>query len=224
MNNCTPKPKLTIDLTAHGKFYYEDERFGDDAMVCPLPDALDFHDGLDQRSVVEGLKAKFPEFEVMWTSSRKDFMEDIRSVNRVVSRDEFYDSWLQALSPRSRLGRDDMQDPFRRFVRVRLSGKDRVRPWAGWFHYPLLIEKSRREMQESGERLRMLFERGEPIARDVIEEAYFEQVMRERLVIFERRKEWWRIIRWGATTALGLVLACWSGIQIWDWFVGANCS
>lgn len=220
MNNRNPRPQLTIDRTAHGKFYYEDERVGDDALRCPLPDALDFHDGLDLQSFVDELKAKFPEFEVMWTVARKDFMEDIRSVNHVVSRAEFYESWLQALSPTSRLGSDDMQDPFRRLVRVRLSGKDRVRPWTGWFHYPLLIGKSLRDMQESRDRLRMLFERGDPIARDVIEEAYFEQVQRERLAIFERRREWWRIIRWGSTTALGLVLAAWSLMQIVDRLVG----
>ena len=220
MNNRTPKPPLTIKQTAHGKLYYEDERFGDDALVCPLPDALDFQDGLDLLSFVEELKAKFPEFEVMRTSAMNDYMVDIRSMNRVVSRAEFYKSWLQAVSPHSRLSRDDMQGPFRRLVRVRLSGKDRVRPWAGWFHYPMLIDNSRREMQESTERLRSIFDGSEPTARDIIEEAYFEQVQRERLAIFERRREWWRIIRWGSTTALGLVLAAWSLMQIVDKLVG----
>lgn len=220
MNNRTPKPPLTIKQTAHGKLHYEDERFGDDALVCPLPDALDFQDGLDLLTFVEELKAKFPEFEVMRTSDMNDYMVDIRSMNREVSREQFYDSWLQVVRPPSRLGRDDMQDPFRRLVRVRLSGKDRVRPWAGWFHYPMLIDNSRREMQESTERLRSIFDGSEPTARDIIEEAYYEQVMRERLAIFERRREWWRIIRWGSTTALGLVLAAWSLMQIVDRLVG----
>ena len=220
MNNRNHKPQLTIDRTAHGKFYYEDERVGEGALVCPLPDALDFHDDLDRVTFADELKAKFPEFEVFQGYDRIDDMEDIRSVNREVNRAEFYDSWLQVVTPTSRLGGDDMQDPFRRFVRVRLSGKDRVRPWTGWFHYPLLIGKSLRDMQESRDRLRILFECGKPKARDVIEEAYFEQVQRERLAIFERRREWWRVARWGATTALGLVLACWSGIQIWDRFFG----
>ena len=71
-------------------------------------------------------------------------------------------------------------------------------------------------------RLRMLFERDNPKARDVIEESYAEQVLREWLEIFERRREWWRIIRWGSTTALGLVLAAWSAIQGWDRLFGDN--
>ena len=75
-------------------------------------------------------------------------------------------------------------------------------------------------MQDSGKRLQSLFSKGCTDWRNVVEEAYFEQVMRERLAIFERRREAWRVVRWGATTALGLVLACWSGIQIWDRFFG----
>ena len=221
----TDQPKVLIRLTAHGKPYYESiEGIEEETRESPLHNALDFPGKRGRGDLEAELKARYPGIEVSHADRAHDFVEDVRSLNRKVNEDEFVDYWRSQVEYHknfyAKYGSDEPLDPFRRLVNVKLSGPDRVRPWSGWFHYPLLIEETRREMIESGERFAELFERPNCAPRDVIEEAYLEQVLRERLAIFERRKEWWRVIRWGATTALGLVLAFWSGIQIWDWFVG----
>ena len=220
----TDRPKVLIRLTAHGKPYYESiEGIEEETRESPLHNALDFPGKRGRDDLAAEMKARYPGIEVSHADRPHDFVEDVRSLNRKVNEDEFVDYWRSQLEYDAIYRTDDPIDPFRRLVRVKLSGPDRVRPWSGWFHYPLLIEETRRQMIESGERFKKLYEHPTSNLRDVIEEAYLEQVLRERLAIFERRKEWWRVIRWGATTALGLVLACWSGIQIWDWFVGADC-
>lgn len=221
MSNRSEKPGVPIMRTAHGKPYYAvGFGFGDDAHESPLPDALDFpgDSGLDE--VENQLKARCPGVNVGYGAVRPNHIADIRSIKRKVRRDEFVKTWRLQLVFAETQGFVEVYDPFRRVLRVELSGKDRVRWWSGCFHYPLLIEDSRRRMKESGERLQSLFEQVPTSHRDVIEEAYYEQVMRERLAIFERRKENWRIIRWGSTTALGLVLAAWSLVQTVDRLAG----
>ena len=220
MTNHDRKPRVMIMRTPHGKPLYENASGVDeDDRDSPLYDALDFPGKRGLDDLEAKLKGRYPGIRVLH-GRKGNFVADLRSMNRKVSKVEFMSHWRNQLTD-APLGRPfEFNDPFRRAVPVRLYGKDRVRPWSGWFHYPLLIEDSRRQMKESGERLQSLFEQVPTKRRDVIEEAYFEQVLRERLAIFERRREWWRIIRWGATTALGLVLACWSGIQIWDRFFG----
>ena len=208
MTNTTDRPKVLIRLTAHGKPYCEIAHgLGDGDKNPPLYDALDFPGNRGRDDLEAALKAKYPGIKVGVGETERGTMAGMRSVNRQVNRDEFMDHWRIQLgyAKANRFG--NINDPFRRVVRVRLFGKDKVPIWSGWFHYPLLIEDSRSQMKESGERLAKLFERSRVSERDVIEEAYYEQVMRERLAIFERRREWWRVIRWGLTTALGVILA-----------------
>ena len=226
MLNDNDRPKVLIELTAHGKPYYKSiEGIEGESRESPLHNALDLPGKHGRDDLEAELRARYPGIEVSHAFRAKDFVDDVRSLSRKVNGDEFVDYWRSQLeyhkNYHAKFESDEPLDPFRRLVRVKLSGPDRVRPWSGWFHYPLLIEETRREMIESGERFAELFEHPSCDPRDVIEEAYREQVMRERLAIFERRKEWWRVIRWGLTTALGLVLAAWSGIQVWDrFFVG----
>ena len=213
--------RASIRRTAHGKPYYEVWLgLGDAIEESPMPAALDFPCKPSRDDLAAELRVRYPGIEVRHGERGLDSAADMRSLNRKADRGEFIDYWRGQLRFAETRGFDDLNDPYRRFVRVKLSGKDRVRWCSGWFHYPLLIEDSRRQMTESSERLQSLFEQDRPNRRDVIEEAYFEQVMRERLAIFERRKENWRIIRWGSTTALGLVLAAWSLMQIVDKLVG----
>ena len=221
MVNDTERSDVQIRRTAHGKPYHDRIQVVEhDIQESPLHDALDFPcaDGLDE--IESGLRAKSPGIAVGPGEPNRKVILGLRSLNRRIERDEFMRTWHIQLGLTKLFGFEGLNDPFFRNVPVRLSGKDRVRWWSGWFHYPLLIENSSGEMRESGERLQSLFGEREPTARDVIEEAYFEQVMRERLAIFERRREWWRVIRWGSTTALGIVLAAWSLMQIVDRVIG----
>lgn len=207
--------------TAQGKLYYEILGVPEDGhQEPPFPDALDFPGESARGPLKDELRARCPGIEPRYDEKRLDFVANIRSSDAEVDREEFVDSWRDQLEFEPLDGFGDFLHPFHRVVRVKLTGADRVRWWSGWFHYPLLIENSRREMEESGERLVKLLDPDRRRARDVIEEAYFEQVMRARLAIFERRREWWRVIRWGLTTALGSVLAACSGIQIWQYFFG----
>lgn len=223
MVNDTDRPRLLIKRTAHGKPYYERIiGIDEDVQVSPLHDALDFP-GNEGRDAFElGLQARYPGIEVRYEEDGLDFVAEIRSIDRKVDRDEFVEDWQYQLQyAANSKDYSQIKDSFLRAVPVRLSGKDRVRWWSGWFHYQWLIENSRREMEVSGERLQSLFEGPKPRNwRDVVEEAYYEQVQRRRLAIFERRREWWRVVRWGLTTVLGVVLTLWSGIQIWDRFFG----
>lgn len=223
MVNNASRPSVLIKLTAHGKPYIERiNGVEDDVRDSPMHDALDFpgKEGCDEFEAT--LEARYPCIDVRYEESRLDFVAEIRSIEREVDRDEFIEDWWCQLQYAAN-GNDYSQiiDPFLRAVPVRLSGKDMVRWWSGWFHYQWLIENSRREMEESGKRLQSLFEGPKPRDwRDVVEEAYYEQVQRRRLAIFERRREWWRVVRWGLTTLLGTALLVVSGIQIWDRFFG----
>lgn len=221
MTDYTSLPIVPIRRSAHGKPYFEDAvGLGDDLGDSPLHDALDFpgKDALDDFGAA--LKDKYPGIAVSRDGARHDYIAEIRSIDREVDRDEFQYCWRFQLKFAMIEGFNEVKDPFLRIVPVRLSGKDRVRWWSGWFHYQWLIENSRREMEESGKRLQSLFDSPHPRRRNVVEEAYYEQVQRRRLAIFERRREWWRVVRWGLTTVLGGVLTLWSGIQIWDRFFG----
>ena len=221
MANRKRNPSVFIKRTRHGKPYYEvDLQLGENGHESPLHDALDFPGDRGRDEIEAVLRTKSPDVKVRDGTRRLNLISELRSVNRKIERDEFMTVWRHLMAFAKSNGSDEVNDPFRRFVRVRLSGKDRVRPWSGWFHYPLLIEINRRQLQECSERLKSLFEQSDPVVRDVIEEAYFEQVTRERLAIFERRREWWRVIRWGSTTALGMVLAAWSLMQIVDRVIG----
>ena len=208
MWNDTDRPKVLIRLTAHGKPYYESiEGVEEETRESPLQIALDFPGKQGRDDLKAELKARYPGIEVYHAERAKDFIGDVSSLNRKVNGDEFVDYWRAELEYDAKFRSDEPLDPFRRVIPVKLSGKDRVRPWSGRFHYPLLIENSLRGMKESRERLNVLLELPDCDSRDVIEEAYLEQVLRERLAIFERRREWWRVIRWGLTTALGVILA-----------------
>ena len=223
MVNNTDRPKVLIKRTAHGKPYYE-RIIGveEDVRDSPMHDALDFP-GKGGRDEFEAtLKDRFPGIEVRYEEDGLDFVAEIRSIDRKVDRDEFIEDWRhQSQYAYNSKDYSQIKDSFLRAVPVRLSGKDAVHWWSGWFHYPRLIENSQREMEESGKRLQSLFEGPKPRNwRDVVEEAYYEQVQRRRLAIFERRREWWRVVRWGLTTVLGVVLTLWSGIQLWDRFFG----
>jgi len=220
MTDRSEQLSVTIRQTAHGKPYIDPASHGIVDQEFPLHDALDFPGNRGRDDLEAALKDLCPGIEVFFSEPRLDFIAVIRSIDREVDRDEFMEQWRYQLQYAANRGFGEVDDSFRRMVPVRLSGKDRVRWWSGWFHYTLKIEESRREMEDSGKRLQSFFRSRTPNWRDVVEEAYFEQVQRERLTIFERRREWWRIARWGATTALGLVLAFWSGIQIWDRFFG----
>ena len=221
MTDRSKKLSVVIRRTAHGKpFYDRINGLEGEAQEYPLHDALDFPGDQGANKIEADLKARYPGINVF---RGRNFIADMRSTDQRIIRDKFGEHWRRQLDRAANSGYSEVDDPFLRIVPVGLSGKDRVRWWSGWFHYPLLIEASRREMEESGKRLLSLFSlfsKGDAHWRDVVEEAYYEQVQRERLAIFERRREAWRIIRWGLTTALGLVLAAWSGIQVWDWFVG----
>lgn len=222
MANWREKSRVLIKRTAHGKPYFERiNGIEEDVRDSPMHDALDFP-GKEGRDAFEAtLKARYPGIDVRYGETTLDFVAEIRSIDRQVDRDEFVDCWMHQLQYAANRGFNELKDPFLRSVPVRLSGKDSVRWWSGWFHYPWLIENSRREMAESGKRLQSLFEGPKPSDwRDVVEEAYYEQVQRRRLAIFERRREWWRVIRWGSTTALGVVLAAWSLMQIVDRVIG----
>lgn len=224
MTDRSEKLSVTIFRTPHGKPYYDRIiGIGEAPQESPLHDALDIPGEQGVYELEDALKTRYPGIEVRTGVRGLNFIVDMRSTDQKVIRDKFVEHWRHQLDRAANSGYSEVDDPFLRIVPVRLSGKDRVRWWSGWFHYTLNIEESRREMEDSGKRLQSLFSEGNTHWRDVVEEAYYEQVQRERLAIFERRREWWRIIRWGSTTALGLVLACWSGIQIWDWFVGADC-
>lgn len=222
MTNEKYNPYVLIRRTAHGKPYFDGiNGIEEDVEDSPLHDALDFpgKEGIDGLEAT--LKDRYPSINVSFEESKLDVVSAIRSVERKVGRKEFIEDWLcQLMYASNSRDYDQVKDPFQRSVPVRLSGKDRVRWWSGWFHYQWLIENSRREMEDSAKRLESIFKRDSWFARDVIEEAYFEQVMRERLAIFERRREWWRVIRWGLTTALGMVLAAWSLMQIVDRVIG----
>ena len=222
MENRTAKSILRVKRTAHGKPYLAPtDWLADDAQAFTLRDALDFPGNRGLEEFKADLEAKNPDFGFHYDGTSLDSVAGIRSIDREVDRDDFMRCWLH--QPRHAVvdGVGELRDPFLRAVPVRLSGKDRVRWWSGWFHYQWLIENSRREMEESGKRLQSLFEGPKPSDwRDVVEEAYYEQVQRRRLAIFERRREWWRVVRWGLTTVLGVVLTLWSGIQIWDRFFG----
>jgi len=208
MTDCSEKPSVTIFRTPHGKPYYERIiGIGEAHQESPLHDALDFPGEHGVRELENDLKALHPGIDVSLGFRDLNFIADLRSTAHVVTRDKFIDHWRHQLQRAAKRGYSQVDDPFRRIVPVRLSGKDRVQWWSGWFHYTLKIEESRREMEDSGGRLEKLFKLPDLNDRDVIEEAYYEQVMRERLAIFERRREWWRVIRWGLTTALGAVLA-----------------
>lgn len=221
MTDRSEKLSVTIFRTPHGKPYYDRiNGLGEDAQESPLHDALDFPGEHGVRELENDLKAIHPGIEVSLGFRELNLIADLRSTAHVVTRDKFIDHWQHQLQHAANRGFDQISDPYRRIAHVELTGKDAVHWWSGWFHYPILIEESRRQMQDSGVRLRMLFEQGDITARDVIEEAYLEQVLRERLTIFERRREWWRIIRWGSTTALGLVLAAWSLVQIVERLAG----
>ena len=224
MTDRSKKLSVTIYRTAHGKPYYDAiVGIGDDSRESEMHDALDFPGEQGVKDFEGALKARYPGIDVLTGVRGLNFIVDMRSTDQRVIRDKFIEHWRHQLARAENSGYGEVDDPFLRIVPVSLSGKDRVRWWSGWFHYPLLIETSRREMEDSGKRLQSLFSlfsKEDTHWRDVVEEAYYEQVQRERLAIFERRREAWRIIRWGSTTALGLVLAAWSGIQVWDWFVG----
>lgn len=222
MANRKAKPSVLIKRTAHGKPYFERiNGIEEDVRDSPMHDALDFpgKEGRDEFKAT--LKARYPDIEVLFGENGLDFVAEIRSIAREVDRDEFIEDWRhQSLYAYNSNDYSQIKDPFLRAVPVRLSGKDAVHWWSGWFHYPRLIENSLREMEESGKRLQSLFDIRTPNWRDVVEEAYYEQVQRRRLAIFERRREWWRVVRWGLTTVLGVVLTLWSAIQIWDRFLG----
>ena len=221
MTDRSEKLSVTIYRTPHGKPYYDRIiGLGEEAQESPLHDALDFPGEHGVRELENDLKALHPGIEVSLGFRELNLIADLRSTDHVVTRDKFIEHWRYQLYHAANSGYGEVDDPFRRTVPVRLSGQDRVRWWSGWFHYTLKIEESQREMEDSGKRLQSLFSKGNTHWRDVVEEAYYEQVMRERLAIFERRREAWRIARWVATTALGVVLAVWSGIQIWDRFFG----
>ena len=223
MLNNADRPRLLIRRTAHGKPYYENAvGLAEGDRQSPMHDALDFPGKKGRDEFEATLKAGYPGIEVIFDQSSLDFVAEIRSIDREVDRDEFIGDWWCQLQYAAN-GNDysQIKDAFLLAVPVRSSGKDRVRWWSGWFHYQWLIENSRREMEESGKRLQSLFGGPKPRNwRDVVEEAYYEQVQRRRLAIFERRREWWRVVRWGLTTGLGMVLTLWSGIQIWDRFFG----
>lgn len=203
MTNRIRGPVVHIDQTAHRKFFYKSDALGDEVQESPLPDALDFPGTHGRVDLEAKLKARYPDVVVGVVERRFDYVAEIGSAETGISRDQFVDVWQKQFEIAEFEGFDEFKDPFRRFVHVELSGKDRVRRWSGWFHYPLLIADSRRQMEESAARLVKLFESKGPLERDVIEEAYYEQVMRERLAIFERRRESWRVIRWGGDDCVG---------------------
>ena len=223
MTDRSKKLSVTIFRTAHGKPYY-DRIIGieEESPGSPMHDALDFPGEQGVKELEDALKARYPDIEVHTGVKGLNFIVETRWTDQRVTRDDFIENWRWQLEHAANSGYGEVDAPFSRIARVELTGKDRVRWWSGWFHYPLLIEDSRRQMNESGERLQSLFEQVPTNRGDVIEEAYFEQVMRERLAIFERRKENWRIIRWASTTALGLVLAAWSLVQIVDRLFGVD--
>ena len=211
----------TIMRTAHGKPYYVFMgAVSDGDREPPLPDALDFPDERGREVLESELKAKYPGIEIRLGGDRIYFVAKIRSSDDEVERSRFVEAWQDQVKHGNAHDFEEIIDPFHRIVRVKLTGKDRIPWWSGWLHFPVLIEDTRRAMVESGERLIKLYEPERRIDRDVIEEAYYEQVMRERLAIFERRREWWRIGRWVATTVLGGILGFWSVLQILDWFSG----
>ena len=219
MTDRSEQLSVTIYRTAHGKPYYERIiGIGDDSRESQMHDALDFPGNRGRDELEDALKARYPGIEVSTGIRGLNFIVETRSTDQRVTRDDFIENWRWQLEHAANSGYGEVDDPFSRIARVELTGKDTVRWWSGWFHYTLNIEESRREMEDSGKRLQSLFSEGYTHWRDVVEEAYYEQVMRERLAIFEQRREAWRIARWVATTALGSVLACWSGIQVWDWF------
>ena len=221
MTDRSEKLSVTIFRTAHGKPYYDGIiGIGDDSRESQLHDALDFPGNRGRDELEDALKARYPGIEVDTGVNGLNFIAEARSTEQRVTRGDFIENWRCQLKRAVNSGYGEVDDPFSRIARVELTGKDRVRWWSGWFHYTLKIEESQREMEDSGERLQSFFSKGYTDWRNIVEEAYYEQVMRERLAIFERRREAWRIARWVATTALGLVLAFWSGIQIWDRFFG----
>ena len=221
MTDRSEKLSVTIFRTAHGKPYYDGIiGIGEAPQESPLHDALDIPGEQGVYELEDALKTRYPGIEVRTGVRGLNFIVDMRSTDQKVIRDKFVEHWRHQLDRAANSGYSEVDDPFLRIVPVRLSGKDRVQWWSGWFHYTLKIEESRREMEDSGGRLEKLFKLPDLNDRDVIEEAYYEQVMRERLAIFERRQEWWRVIRWGATTALGLVLAAWSLMQIVERLAG----
>lgn len=206
--------------TAHGKPYYMSGGIGVETHESTLPDALDLSSERALKEIEEELRSKYPDAEPLLDGFRPDFIADLRSLERKVERDEFVEAWHQELHHAQTRGVDSLEDSFRRVVRVKLGGMDRVRWWSGWFHYAAGIENSRREMKESGGRLQTLFNMGTPGWRNVVEEAYYEQVQRERLAIFERRREWWRVIRWGSATVLGAIIGAWHVMLFVERIVG----
>lgn len=217
--------QATIYFTRHGKpcrVSYALPRVKGESYIEEhfLDDALGFPDDVDD--LAQQIREDYPDIEILYTS-RTDLPFRNESGGEPVSRERFEEIWDYELKI---LGSDvlpHIEDVYLRDLPVDLSGKDEVACLSGWFHYPILIEDCKQEASASLARLKTLIsemgtDKDPRLFRDIIEEAYYEQVQRQRLAIYERRRENWRVIRWGATTALGLVLAFWSGLQIWDWF------
>lgn len=224
MNNQQRKFSVTIKKTRQGKPYYEtyglpgapeSERDAE----SPMHDALDFPGERGVEELKNEVKRLVGDVE-FGIEFRPEFRIKQRPDLKEIDRIEFARNWRDAIVLHRKIPNPELHDDFGRIVQIELTGKDRVRWWSGWFHYPILIEESKLQMADSATRLKTLLDDEQVRERDVIEEAYYEQVQRQRLAIYERRRENWRIIRWGATTVLGMVLASWSVLQIWDRFLG----
>ena len=208
MTDRSKKLSVAIYRTPHGKPYYDAiVGIGGDSRESQMHDALDFPGNHGRDELEKALKSRYPGIEVLTGVRGLNFIAEARSTEQRVTRDDFIENWRYQLEHAAKRGYGQVDDRFSRIARVELTGKDRVRWWSGWFHYTLKIEESQSEMENSGKRLQSFFSKRDTHWRDVVEEAYYEQVQRERLTIFERRREWWRVIRWGLTTALGAVLA-----------------
>lgn len=216
----------TIYLTRHGKpwliSYTLPSDIGESYEERIMNDVLDLTGGV--KSLAQQIRNQYPGIEVH-DAFRIDLPLRNGTGGDTVGRERFEEIWELKVKYDGDF-RASIDDEFVRNLPVTLQGRDRVRCWEGWLHYPILIAGCQREAKESLARLKVFIESTDPESdshqlRDIIEEAYYEQVQRQRLAIYKRRRENWRVIRWGATTALGLVLAFWSGLQIWEWFFGS---
>ena len=213
----------TINLTRHGKpsliSYTLPSDIGESYEEHIMNDALGISGGVEE--LAQQIRDQYPGIDVRY-AFRIDLPLRNESGGDPVGRERFGEIWeLKVKYDKDLIAYIDHD--FLRNLPIILQGKDRVQWWSGWFHYPILIAGCEREAKESLTRLKVQIQETGPEPdhhqlRDIIEEAYYEQVQRQRLAIYERRRETWRVIRWGSTTALGLVLAFWSGLQIWDWF------
>ena len=196
------------------------ESFAED---LPTYDALDFQFDAAVDDITKLIRDRFPDIDVRH-AFRDDLPMSTEAKSGLVDREEFNEIWIYKL----KVGQDALlahiENEFLRNLPVKLEGEDRVKHRSGWFHYPIDIETSKRHADQSLIRLKALITNANPERgvdfRDIAEEAYFEQVQRQRLAIYERRRENWRVIRWGATTVLGLVLAFGSMVSVWDKLFG----